>query len=89
MNGGTATFNDAWGQLAYQVGRDAATANSELQVRGDAVLQTQAARDSVSAVSLDEEALHLTRFQRAYEANAVLFRTVNDTIDTLMRMVGV
>lgn len=89
MNGSTATFNDAWGQLAFQVGRDTATAISELRVRGDAVLQTQAARDSVSAVSLDEEALHLTRFQRAYEANAVLFRTINDTIDTLMRLVGI
>ena len=89
MNGGTATFNEAWGQLAFEVGRDTATAIGELQVRGDAALQTQAARDSVSAVSLDEEALNLTRFQRAYEANAVLFSTINGTIDTLMRMVGV
>ena len=87
LNGGTSTFNDAWGLLAFQVGRAAATASDELRVRTDAALQTEAARDSVSAVSLDEEALQLTRFQRAYEANAVLFRTINDTIDMLMRMV--
>ena len=89
LNGGTSTFNDAWGQLAFLVGREASTANDTFQARSEAALQTQAARDSVSAVSLDEEALQLTKFQRAYEANAVLFRTINESIDTLMRMVGV
>lgn len=87
--GGTATFDDAWGQIAFLVGSDAATANLELEGRSEAARQSLAAWDSVSAVSLDEEAFQITRFQAAYEANAVLFRTVNDTIDTLMRMVGV
>ena len=89
LGGGTATFHDAWGQLSFQVGSDAATANVELDGRAEAARQSMAAWDSVSAVSLDEEAFQITRFQSAYEANAVLFRTVNDTIDTLMRMVGV
>ena len=87
--GGTATFDDAWGQIAFLVGSETATANLELEGRSEAARQSLAAWDSVSAVSLDEEALQITRFQSAYEANAVLFRTVNDTIDTLMRMVGV
>ena len=89
LGGGTATFADAWGQLAFQVGSDAATANIELDGRSEAARQSMGAWDSVSAVSLDEEAFQITRFQSAYEANAVLFRTINDMLDTLMRMVGV
>ena len=89
VGGGTATFNDGWGQIAFLVGSDAATANLELEGRSEAARQSLAAWDSVSAVSLDEEAFQITRFQSAYAADAVLFRTVNDTIDTLMRMVGV
>ena len=89
LGGGTTTFDDAWGQLAFQVGSHAATAIVELAGRAEAARQSAAAWDAVSAVSLDEEALQITRFQAAYEANAVMFRTINDTIDTLMRMMGV
>jgi flagellar hook-associated protein FlgK len=38
-------------------------------------------------VSYDEEAAHLMRYQRAYEASARYFTTIVDTIDTLMEMV--
>jgi flagellar hook-associated protein 1 FlgK len=36
---------------------------------------------------MDEEAANIVRFQRAYEANARYFTTVNDLLDTLMGMV--
>ena len=35
----------------------------------------------------DEEAANLVRFQRAYEANARYFTTINDLLGTLMGMV--
>ncbi len=89
MVGGTATFNEVWGQLAFQVGRDTATALGERRVRRDAMQQTQEARDLVSSVLLDEGVMRLTRFQRAYEANTALLRTSDSTIDELMQMVGV
>ena len=88
LNGGTATFDDYWGQLVFTAGNDAATSNGRLEGRSEAARQTAAAWDAMSAVSLDEEALQLTRFQRAYQANAVMFRTINETIDIMMRMVG-
>ncbi len=43
-------------------------------------------RDSVSAVSTDEEAAYLMKFQRAYEASARYFETISQTLDTLMAM---
>ena len=45
-------------------------------------------RDQVSGVSLDEEAASMIKFQRAYEANAKYFSTVDEMLLTLMRTVG-
>ena len=49
------------------------------------VTQVDALRDEVSGVSLDEEAMHLLKFQRAYEANARFFRVIDESIQTLLR----
>jgi flagellar hook-associated protein 1 FlgK len=86
--GGSATLSEAWGQLVYRVGRDAQVAKDEQQSRLDIVTQVEQLRDQVSGVSLDEEAMQLMRFQRAYEANARFFRVVDMTIDTLMQSVA-
>ena len=74
-----------WGQLVYRVGRDAQVAKDEQRSRLDIVNQVDQLRDQVSGISLDEEAMQLMRFQRAYEANARFFRAVDMTLDTLMQ----
>ncbi len=87
--GGTATFSEGWGQLVYRVGSDTAVALAEQQSRHEVVAQVARLRDQVSGVSLDEESANMLKFQRAYEANARLFTTVNSVLDTLMNVVGV
>jgi flagellar hook-associated protein 1 FlgK len=52
----------------------------------DIVNQVDQLRDQVSGISLDEEAMQLMRFQRAYEASARFFRTIDMTLDTLMSL---
>jgi flagellar hook-associated protein 1 FlgK len=66
---------------------DVTSARSSSQTRAAIVQQLRNLRDQASGVSMDEEAAHLMRFQRAYEANARYFTTIVDTIDTLMKMV--
>lgn len=88
LGGGTASFNAAWAQLVYRVGRDTAAALDEQGIRSEVLRQVENLRDAVSGVSLDEEAADMLRFQRAYEANARFFQTVDDTLSVLMRMVG-
>jgi len=83
--GGTTTLVDAWGQLMYRAGRDAQAAKDEQSSRLDIVNQVEQLRDQVSGISLDEEAMQLMRFQRAYEANARFFQAVDRTLDTLMQ----
>jgi flagellar hook-associated protein 1 FlgK len=88
MSGGTATPSDAWGQFVYTVGADISSAQSQSDTHDQVVLQLQKLRDSASGVSMDEEAAWLMKYQRAYEASARYFTTVNSAIDTLMAMVS-
>lgn len=87
MDGGTATLVDSWGQLVYRIGRDVETAAGETSLRKQIVLQVEALRDQVSGVSLDEEALNLMKFQRAYEANARFFQVVDQALEMLFDVV--
>jgi flagellar hook-associated protein 1 FlgK len=72
----------------YQVGRDVQFARSEQGVREAVVAQAEALRDQISGVSLDEEAMQLMKFQRAYEASARFFTVVDQTLDILFSTVG-
>ena len=88
-SGGTATLTQGWSQLVYQVGSDAQTAQSNQQAHQSVLSAVQQLRDSVSGVSLDDEATALMTFQRGYQANAKYFSTVNTILDVLMGMAGV
>lgn len=82
-----ATLSDAWGQLVYRVGGDTASAQRVQQGRQQVMDQLQRLREAASGVSLDEEAASLMKYQRAYEANARYFTTINDVLEILMGMV--
>ena len=77
------TASEAWAQLVYRVGRDRQAAASAERTQSEVTQQMRNLQDGVSGVSLDEEAADLMRFQRAYEANARFFTTVDETLATL------
>lgn len=84
LDGNTTTLSEGWSQLVYRVGRDTKTAQDEQSNREAIVGQVESLRDEVSGVSLDEEAMHLLKFQRAFEANARFFRIIDESIETLL-----
>lgn len=43
-------------------------------------------RESVSGVSIDEEMMNLLVQQRAYQASAKVITTVNELLDSLLRI---
>lgn len=87
LSGGTATFADAWGALVYRVGSDSRAATQEQASRGEIVRQIELLREQASGVSLDEEAMMLMKFQRAYEANARFFQAIDSALGTLLNLV--
>lgn len=76
----------AWTSLVYQVGSDVHQATRERDSRREIVHQIELLRDSVSGVSVDEEAALMMRFQRAYEANARFFTVVDEVLQTLLSL---
>jgi len=89
MGGGTASPTDVWSQLVFRVGSDSQSAQAQQQAGQQIVAQITSLRDQVSGVSLDEESANMMKFQAAYQANAKMFLTVDQTLTTLMGMVGV
>jgi flagellar hook-associated protein FlgK len=69
--------------LVGNVARQAAIAEQALQV---VYRQAQEARDTISGVSLDEEASALVRFQQAYQANAKVMQTAMALFDTILQV---
>lgn len=76
----------AWTGLVYRVGSDVQQAARELESRREIVHQIETLRDSVSGVSIDEEAALMMRFQRAYEANARFFTVIDEVLQTLLAL---
>lgn len=86
MSGTNSTPIQGWGTLVYSVANDSRTAQESHDAHEQVAQQLRNIRDSISGVSLDEEAASLLRFQRAYEANARFFNVANDLLDVLMSL---
>ncbi len=85
MPGGL-TITEAYIERVNQVGnvaRQAAIAEQALEVVHQ---QAQEARDSISGVSLDEEASALVRFQQAYQANAKVMQTSMTLFESILQI---
>lgn len=83
---GGVTPGAAWTALVYDVASQVNRAGLEQRSRGEIVQQIERLRDSVSGISIDEEAALMMRFQRAYQANAQFFTVVDETIQTLLSL---
>ncbi|MFN8009146.1 MAG: flagellar hook-associated protein FlgK [Terriglobia bacterium] len=88
MAGGTATFAEAFASLQTTVGTDAQSAKQQLDTYQAVLTQLQNQRDSVSGVSLDEEAINLLRFQRAYQASSKFISVIDQMTQDLMQIVS-
>ncbi|MGY4532408.1 flagellar hook-associated protein 1 FlgK [Pseudomonas sp. TE3786] len=79
-----ATYNDAYSGLVERVG----SLTAQVRVNADAaetvLTQAQNSRDSLSGVSLDEEAANLVQFQQYYNASAQVIKVAQSLFDTLI-----
>jgi flagellar hook-associated protein 1 FlgK len=87
MNGGTASFNDAYGEMTAAVGIRTRQAQVGSDVQSRVLEQNQAAWASESGVNLDEEAADLVRYQQAYQAAAQIISVADRIFETLISAV--
>jgi flagellar hook-associated protein 1 len=83
--GNTRTPIEGYSDIVGDIGSRKATASQNVTLRDAIYNQAQAMRESTSGVSMDEELIALTRYQRAYEAASKLFRTADELLANLMR----
>ncbi len=87
MAGGTQTFERFYSSMTAGLGQDASQAY-QLEARTTLELEgAQNLRDSASAVSLEEEAMDLIRFQDAYSASARVVSVTNELLQELLNVV--
>ena len=78
------TFQDAYASMVGRIGEDAAIADISLASAEAMKTQSENWFESVSGVSLDEEAANLIKFQQSYSAAARILSTAQELFDTIL-----
>ena len=81
---GTATIEDYYRGLISQLGSQGEQAKNQFDNQNLLVQHIETARQSVSGVSLDEEATKQIEYQRGFEAAARLVSTFDSMLDTII-----
>jgi flagellar hook-associated protein 1 FlgK len=79
---------EAYGRLVGRVGQRKQNAATDLETRDAMTAQIETMRQSVSGVSLDEEMVALTKYQRAFEAASRVFTTADQLLEDLINTLG-
>lgn len=80
-------YRGVFGQIIAEVGAQGRRVGNTLQSQEALLEQSTAMRESLSGVSLDEEAANLIRFQQAFEASAQMIQAAGKMFDTLLAAV--
>lgn len=87
MAAGTQTFTEFYSTMISQLGHDSKLSMQDA-LRSDLHLEAaKDVRDQASAVSLEEEAIDLIRFQDSYQAAARVMTVAKDMLDELLNLV--
>src|SRR3990167_2698143 len=81
---GAATYQSAYGQLVSGVGTRTRDAEVGQEASESIMRQSEAQRESISGVNLDEEAADLMRFQQAYQASARVIQVSSELFDSIL-----
>ncbi len=80
------SFTEYYGRLAAGVGRALEDARGGRDFKTQMVAQARSLRSEISGVSLDEEAVHLIEFERAYQATARLVSVLDELTETTVNL---
>lgn len=86
LSDGSFTVDDFYSSLVGQVGIETQRAQSAYETQVDTLKQLQNIRESISGVSLDEEATKMIEYQKAFDASARLITTADEMMDTVLNL---
>jgi flagellar hook-associated protein 1 len=84
---GDQTLRDFYSQIVFDVGLASRGIQTNLNFQDKVLRQLEAQRESVSGVSLDEEAVNLLQYQRSYQASARLIRVLDQLLEETLNLV--
>lgn len=83
----TLTLSGSYTHLVETVGAESSLSKINTEASLALLKETQAQRDSISGVNLDEEAANLVKFEQVYNANARVISVSRDLFDTLLNAI--
>lgn len=86
MEDGKYSFDDFYNAKVSEIGVLTQRATSALDSQRNTLEQLQNIRESISGVSLDEEAAKLIEYQKSFEASARLVKTADEMFDTILNL---
>lgn len=78
---------DFYGSIANSVAVSASAANAEVASAGSILASLQAQKESVSGVNLDEEAIALVKYERAFQGAARFVSVVDELLGELVTLI--
>ncbi|HEX8340647.1 MAG TPA: flagellar hook-associated protein FlgK [Tepidisphaeraceae bacterium] len=84
---GGGTLKSSYEGMVTEVATASSTASANAEASTAITETLQAQRESLSGVSLDEEAINLMKYQRAFQGAARLVSVVDELMDTMLGMV--
>ena len=85
---GNQSYNQFFSEMMRGVGAQVSQNLFDAEFAEVRLSQSEAMRESVVGVSVDEELVDLTRYQKHFQANTRVLETTNRLMDEVMRMIG-
>ena len=86
MTGNTASFATVYAKLVSDVGNKASEVDTLLAAQETILTEAEDARESLSGVNLDEEAINLLEYQQAYQAAAKVLEIASTLFDSILAL---
>ena len=82
------TIFEHYANLIYRVGSDEKTAEEAKTTQNDLLQQLKNQRDTSFGVNMDEEAVNLIKYQKAYQASSRYANVLNTLSDEVLQILG-
>ena len=83
---GRSTFTDYYANFVGEIGLETQRANNLYDSNKILLADIEARRDSVSGVSLDEEASNMLKWQTAFAASSKIITTIDEMLETVLSL---